>query len=84
MPIHGQAVRKKGRFNCCGIFNSHDDKKMKAEKRFRELKIERKAIDEESRTVELAFSETLFSFQFFTRLAAVFAEEVGGFSIGMI
>ena len=29
---------------------------MKAEKRFRELKIERKAIDEESRTVELAFS----------------------------
>ena len=29
---------------------------MKAEKRFRELKIERKAIEEESRTVELAFS----------------------------
>ncbi|GEM_PF-3589317 len=29
---------------------------MKAEKRFRELKIERKAIDEESRTVDLAFS----------------------------
>ena len=29
---------------------------MKAEKRFRELKIECKAIDEESRTVELAFS----------------------------
>ena len=29
---------------------------MNAEKRFRELKIERKAIDEKSRTVELAFS----------------------------
>ena len=29
---------------------------MNAEKRFRELKIERKAIDEESRTVDLAIS----------------------------
>jgi len=25
-----------------------------------------------------------FSFQFFTRLASVFAEEVGGFAIGLI
>ena len=30
------------------------------------------------------FLSFAFSFQFFTRLAAVFAEEVGGFAIGLI
>ena len=48
--------QKKTQINCCRIFNSHDDKKMNGEKRFRELTIDKRAIDEESRTVELAFS----------------------------
>ena len=55
MPVHRQAARKKGRFNCCS--------------------------EQQPCGVQVVERVGLVasSFQFFTRLAAVFAEEVGSF-----
>ena len=57
MPVYGQAVRKKGRFNCCS--------------------------EQQPCGVQVVEWVGLVtsSFQFFTRLAAVFAEKVGGFGV---